>query len=109
MVKSSSPTGTRSRTSEPTQITDFRGRQAHLCSPSFDNMELKPDLLRGVYAYGFERPSAIQQRAIMPIITGRDVIAQAQSGTGKTATFSIAILQRVSLLSSIVGQCLMSS
>jgi translation initiation factor 4A len=63
---------------------------------SFDNMELKPDLLRGIYAYGFERPSAIQQRAIMPIITGRDCIAQAQSGTGKTATFSIAILQRVS-------------
>ena len=63
---------------------------------SFDNMELKPDLLRGVFAYGFERPSAIQQRAIMPIITGRDCIAQAQSGTGKTATFSISILQRVS-------------
>jgi translation initiation factor 4A len=61
-------------------------------------MELKPELLRGVYAYGFERPSAIQQRAIMPIITGRDVIAQAQSGTGKTATFSISILQRVSRL-----------
>lgn len=60
-------------------------------------MDLKPELLRGVYAYGFERPSAIQQRAIMPIITGRDVIAQAQSGTGKTATFSISILQRVSL------------
>jgi superfamily II DNA/RNA helicase len=63
---------------------------------SFDNMELKPELLRGIYAYGFERPSAIQERAIMPIITGRDVIAQAQSGTGKTATFTISILQRVS-------------
>ncbi|CAD6574097.1 MAG: translation initiation factor eIF4A [Tremellales sp. Tagirdzhanova-0007] len=62
---------------------------------NFDNMELKPDLLRGVFAYGFERPSAIQQRAIMPIITGRDCIAQAQSGTGKTATFSISILQRI--------------
>ncbi|WRT70616.1 ATP-dependent RNA helicase eIF4A [Kwoniella shivajii] len=62
---------------------------------NFDNMELKGDLLRGVYAYGFERPSAIQQRAIMPIITGRDCIAQAQSGTGKTATFSISILQRI--------------
>ncbi|KAK4686328.1 translation initiation factor 4A, partial [Tremellales sp. Uapishka_1] len=62
---------------------------------NFDNMELKPDLLRGIYAYGFERPSAIQQRAIMPVITGRDVIAQAQSGTGKTATFSISILQRI--------------
>ncbi|KAE8411394.1 hypothetical protein BDV36DRAFT_274741 [Aspergillus pseudocaelatus] len=38
---------------------------------SFDSMDLKPELLRGVYAYGFERPSAIQQRAIMPIIKGR--------------------------------------
>jgi translation initiation factor 4A len=67
---------------------------------NFDNMELKPELLRGIYAYGFERPSAIQERAIMPIITGRDVIAQAQSGTGKTATFTISILQRVSSSSS---------
>jgi ATP-dependent RNA helicase len=56
-------------------------------------MNLKPDLLRGIYAYGFEKPSAIQQRAIRPIIRGRDVIAQSQSGTGKTAVFSIAALQ----------------
>ena len=62
---------------------------------NFDNMELKDELLRGVYAYGFERPSAIQARAIVPVIKGHDVIAQAQSGTGKTATFSIAILQRI--------------
>ncbi|KAN0062936.1 translation initiation factor eIF4A [Thecaphora frezii] len=58
-------------------------------------MDLKPELLRGVYAYGFERPSAIQARAIVPVIQKHDVIAQAQSGTGKTATFSIAILQRI--------------
>ncbi|KKY18938.1 putative eukaryotic translation initiation factor [Phaeomoniella chlamydospora] len=62
---------------------------------SFDAMNLKPELLRGVYAYGFERPSAIQQRAIMPVIKGSDVIAQAQSGTGKTATFSISVLQKI--------------
>lgn len=43
----------------------------------------------------FERPSAIQQRAILPAIKERDLIAQAQSGTGKTATFSISILQRI--------------
>ena len=43
----------------------------------------------------FEKPSAIQQRAILPIMKGRDVIAQAQSGTGKTATFSISILQSI--------------
>ncbi|KAJ2820886.1 translation initiation factor eIF4A [Coemansia erecta] len=58
-------------------------------------MNLDENLLRGIYAYGFERPSAIQQRAIMPVLKGRDVIAQAQSGTGKTATFSISILQKV--------------
>ena len=61
--------------------------------PTFDSMSLKPALLRGVYAYGFERPSAIQQRAIRPIVRGRDVIAQSQSGTGKTAVFSISALQ----------------
>ncbi|KAK5008736.1 translation initiation factor eIF4A [Elasticomyces elasticus] len=62
---------------------------------SFDNMNLKSELLRGIYAYGFERPSAIQQRAIMPVIKGNDVIAQAQSGTGKTATFSVSVLQKI--------------
>ena len=62
---------------------------------SFDSMKLREELLRGVFAYGFENPSAIQQRAIMPIIKGHDVIAQAQSGTGKTATFSIAVLQKL--------------
>nr|QES71282.1 eukaryotic initiation factor 4a [Helopeltis theivora] len=62
---------------------------------NFDDMNLKEELLRGIYAYGFERPSAIQQRAIIPCIKGLDVIAQAQSGTGKTATFSISILQQI--------------
>ena len=62
------------------------------CS-TFDDMNLKPDLLKGIYAYGFEKPSAIQQRAIRPIVRGRDVIAQSQSGTGKTAVFSISTLQ----------------
>lgn len=62
---------------------------------SFDEMNLKEKLLRGIYAYGFERPSAIQQRAILPCITGHDVIAQAQSGTGKTATFSVSLLQQI--------------
>ncbi|KAI8805903.1 DEAD box ATP-dependent RNA helicase [Cladochytrium replicatum] len=62
---------------------------------TFDALNLKEDLIRGVYAYGFERPSAIQQRAILPIVSGRDVIAQAQSGTGKTATFSISVLQSI--------------
>ncbi|KAL7982958.1 hypothetical protein Chor_013564 [Crotalus horridus] len=62
---------------------------------SFDDMNLSESLLRGIYAYGFEKPSAIQQRAILPCIKGYDVIAQAQSGTGKTATFAISILQQI--------------
>jgi translation initiation factor 4A len=64
---------------------------------SFDDMNLRDDLLRGIYAYGFEKPSAIQQRGIMPILAGHDTIAQAQSGTGKTATFSISVLQSINL------------
>lgn len=62
---------------------------------TFDDMNLKENLLRGIYGFGFEKPSAIQQRAIVPCCTGRDVIAQAQSGTGKTATFTVSVLQRV--------------
>jgi len=58
-------------------------------------MELHDDLLRGIYSYGYERPSAIQQRGISPILDGRDVIGQAQSGTGKTATFLVGALQRI--------------
>jgi len=64
---------------------------------NFDNMNLKEDLLRGIYSYGFEKPSAIQQRAIIPLCKGKDIIAQAQSGTGKTATFTIGILQQIDL------------
>nr|CAD7404186.1 unnamed protein product [Timema cristinae] len=69
---------------------------------NFDDMHLKEELLRGIYAYGFEKPSAIQQRAIMPCVKTHDVIAQAQSGTGKTATFSISILQ---LIDTNVREC----
>ena len=62
---------------------------------NFEDMNLREELLRGVYAYGFEKSSAIQQRAIIPCVKGHDVIAQVQSGTGKTATFSIPILQQI--------------
>ncbi|PQP97349.1 hypothetical protein Pyn_09081 [Prunus yedoensis var. nudiflora] len=62
---------------------------------SFDSMGLQENLLRGIYAYGFEKPSAIQQRGIVPFCKGLDVIQQAQSGTGKTATFCSGILQQL--------------
>lgn len=65
-----------------------------VCS-SFDEMGLSDELLKGIYCYGFEKPSFIQQRAILPLYNGKDVIAQSQSGTGKTATFLIGSLQKL--------------
>ncbi|CAH2053767.1 unnamed protein product, partial [Thlaspi arvense] len=62
---------------------------------TFDVMGLQENLLRGIYAYGFEKPSAIQQRGIVPFCKGLDVIQQAQSGTGKTATFCSGVLQQL--------------
>jgi translation initiation factor 4A len=62
---------------------------------SFDDMGLSENTLRGIYAHGFEKPSAIQKQAIVPIIKGHDIIAQAQSGTGKTGTFAIASLELI--------------
>jgi translation initiation factor 4A len=73
------------------------GAEEYPVFESFDDMGLKDDLLRGIYAYGFERPSAIQQRGIMPVVDGRDMIGQAQSGTGKTATFVVGALQRMDM------------
>jgi translation initiation factor 4A len=67
---------------------------------SWDELNISAELLRGIYAYGFEKPSPIQCIAIKPIIDLHDIIAQAQSGTGKTATFSIGALSRIDLSNS---------
>jgi translation initiation factor 4A len=64
---------------------------------SFDDLDLNEDLLRGIYSYGFEKPSAIQARAIRPLLVGRDTIGQAQSGTGKTGAFVTGCLQKIDL------------
>jgi translation initiation factor 4A len=64
---------------------------------TWDDLDIDPNILRGIYAYGFEKPSPIQQKAIKPLIAGRDIIAQAQSGTGKTATFTIGSLTKIEL------------
>ena len=56
-------------------------------------LNLRIPVLRGIYAYGFEKPSPIQSRAIIPILKKRDIIAQAQSGTGKSGAFVIGSLQ----------------
>ena len=59
---------------------------------SFDELGIKENLLRGIYGYGFEKPSIIQNKVIPLLISNKDVIAQAQSGTGKTGAFSIGSL-----------------
>ena len=60
-----------------------------------DNVNIKINLLRGIYGNGFEQPSPIQKQAIIPMIQGKDLIAQAQSGTGKTGAFTIGMLQYI--------------
>lgn len=82
---SSSSSNTNGSSSNNNLVTEFTKWE--------DVDDLKQDLLRGIYAYGFEAPSLIQQRAILPIMQKKDVIAQAQSGTGKTGAFTVAALQ----------------
>ena len=64
---------------------------------NFEDSELgiRDEILKGIYSYGFEKPSQIQRVAIKPIIDGNDIVIQSQSGSGKTATFIIGTLQRV--------------
>jgi translation initiation factor 4A len=71
------------------------GADEYAVVDSFDDLDLQEGLLRGIYSHGFEKPSAIQQHAIRPVLEGRDTICQAQAGTGKTATFVIGALNRI--------------
>jgi translation initiation factor 4A len=76
-------------------ITDDISKNDTIFINNWDELNLKHDLLRGIYAYGFENPSEIQKKSIFPIIQGREIIAQAQSGSGKTGAFSISTLQLI--------------
>jgi translation initiation factor 4A len=67
----------------------------NILTTTFDSLNLKDHLLRGIYSYGFENPSKIQNEAVPLIINGRDLIAQAQSGTGKTGAFLIGTLEKI--------------
>lgn len=82
-------------TTEPNQQT---GHTVESDSPeikTWDDLNVKPDVLRSIYSCGFETPSDIQKKAIKPIQDGVDVIAQAQSGTGKTGAFTIGALHHL--------------
>ena len=62
---------------------------------SFEDIKVSDNIKRGIFSYGFERPSSIQEVAIKPVISGKDVIAQAQSGMDKTGAFVIGTLGRI--------------
>ena len=62
---------------------------------SFEDIKVSDNIKRGIFSYGFERPSSIQAVAIKPVLSGKDVIAQAQSGMGKTGAFVIGTLGRI--------------
>jgi translation initiation factor 4A len=64
---------------------------------NWDDLNINEDILRGIYRYGFEKPTPIQSLAIGPIIEGKDLIGQAQSGTGKTGSFTIGSLQKIDI------------
>jgi translation initiation factor 4A len=74
----------------------------------WDDLDISPDLLRGIYACGFEKPSPIQRKAIKPLMEGKDIIAQAQSGTGKTATFTIGALTHINIEENITQVLVLS-
>jgi translation initiation factor 4A len=74
----------------------------------WDELNIPDNLLRGIYSYGFENPSEIQKKSIPPIIDGHDVIAQAQSGMGKTGSFSIGTLSRIDTTKSKVQALILS-
>ena len=63
--------------------------------PSFDELGLHQDILKGIRHIGFETPTPIQEQTIPAILSGRDVIASAQTGSGKTAAFVLPILHRL--------------
>ena len=62
---------------------------------NFDSLNLNTDLLKGVYLYGFNQPSKIQIQGISSINTGKDCLLQSQSGTGKTATYLLGVINRL--------------
>ena len=64
---------------------------------SFDNINLKEYTLRGIYAYGWEKPSDIQKQSLIKLLSGKDIILQASAGAGKTGVFVIGALEKVDL------------
>lgn len=97
-LRSPSPVGSESSrgTGRSAETATFNTSRKISIHRTFETMRLKPDLLRGIYSAGYYAPSPIQQHCVVPLIHRRDVIAQAQSGTGKTAMIAFVSLQLAS-------------
>lgn len=79
------PRDRRKRTSD---VTDTKGNE-------FEDFCLKRDLLMGIFEKGWERPSPIQEASIPVALSGRDILARAKNGTGKTGAYSIPLLEQI--------------
>lgn len=64
---------------------------------TFTQFDLRPELVRAITELGYEMPSPIQQKTIPLLLEGKDIIGQAQTGTGKTAAFALPVLNRIDL------------
>ncbi len=70
-------------------------KEVYMEAIRFDELDLYPQILRGIKEMGFEEATPIQSKAIPVVLSGADVIGQAQTGTGKTAAFGVPVLQKV--------------
>ena len=86
-------------------LEESNSTEVTVTTATFEEMDLKENLLKGIYAYGFQQPSAIQQRGIVPFLQGRDMLVLSRSGTGKTVLFCIAILQSVDMDVDVATGC----
>jgi superfamily II DNA/RNA helicase len=80
------------------ELTEEEREDVVLPIDSFDDLRescVSENIIRGIFGYGFDKPSPIQARSIRPVLTGMDVISQAQSGMGKTGAFCIGVLGRI--------------
>lgn len=82
----------------PQDVTATKGNE-------FEDYFLKRELLMGIYEKGFERPSPIQEESIPIALTGRDILARAKNGTGKTAAFTIPLLEKVDTTKNEIQGC----
>lgn len=94
------------RSSPPVLLQDVTATKGN----DFEDYFLKRELLQGIYEKGFEKPSPIQEESIPIALTGRDILARAKNGTGKTAAFSIPILERIDISKNVIqGMLLVAS